>query len=159
MAAQPPHPSSTSDQAQRLIALEAFVEFTEAIGLYADVLQVVQQAIHVLQARFPNSSAVYFEQDVDLWKARVCSVDMSEELAAVLQAGLPSTTPSIAQALQERDLAFTNAWDSEREQVPHSEAYGTVVSAPLIRGGTVKGIFGFDPRDVQTSTEADASLV
>ncbi|PYE50982.1 sensor histidine kinase [Deinococcus yavapaiensis] len=159
MATSPSHPFGASEEVHRLAALEAFVEFTIAIGSHSDLLEVVQQAIRVLQARFPNGSAVYFERDEDLWKARVCSVDMSEELAAVLQAGLPSTTPSIAQALQECDLAFTNAWNPEREQVPNTEEYGTVVSAPLIRRGHPEGIFSFGLRDVQTWTEADASLV
>ena len=52
-------------------ALEAFVAFTEAVGTRTDLVQLVQRAIRVLDVRFPGVSVAYYEQDEDLWKARV----------------------------------------------------------------------------------------
>jgi len=43
-------------------AQDAFVAFTEVIGVETDLLTLVRQAITVLEGRFPGASIVYYEE-------------------------------------------------------------------------------------------------
>ncbi|WP_407543159.1 GAF domain-containing protein (plasmid) [Deinococcus radiomollis] len=140
-------------------ALEAFVAFTEAVGTRTDLVQLVQRAIRVLEVRFPGVSVAYYEQDEDLWKARVWSIDLPPELAASLAAGLPSDTPLFAEVVQTRQPVFTDAWDAEQEQIALTEEYGAVAGYPLVIEGELHSFLAVGLRETRSWSEADQALV
>ena len=140
-------------------AQEAFVAFTEAVGSQTDLYTLVQQAITVLQSRFPGTSIVYYEEEGDLWKGRIWSDDMNLELVAVITAGLPRETPLFAQVLQTRQPVFTDAWDAQREGVASSEEYGAAANYPLIVNGELHWLLSIGLRDTRTWSHADRALL
>jgi len=140
-------------------ALEAFVAFTETVGSETDLVQLVQQAIKVLELRFPGVSVAYYEQDEALWKARVWSEDLPPDLAASLAAGLPVDTPLFAEVVQTRQPVFTDAWDAEQEQIALTEDYGAVSGYPLVIEGTLHSFLAVGLRDTRSWSEADQALV
>ncbi|AFZ69485.1 GAF domain-containing protein [Deinococcus peraridilitoris] len=140
-------------------ALDAFVAFSEAVGTQTDVLALARQAMQALQTRFPNSSGTYYERQDGLWKGRVWTEDMTDELLAMLQAGFPEDTPILRDAQQARQLVFREAWNPEEERVERSGEYQATVAAPLIVQEEVRGILGFALRDVARWSESDKALV
>ncbi|PNY79457.1 GAF domain-containing protein [Deinococcus koreensis] len=139
-------------------AQEAFVAFTEAVGTETDVLALTRQAVAALQARFPGSSAAFYEPEDGLWKARAWSDDLGGELLALITDGLPET-PLIREVLAVRQGVFLDAWDAEREGVAHSEPYTTVANVPLILAGEVRGILGLALQDAHRWNERDRAMV
>ena len=111
-------------------AQAAFVAFTEAVGSETELYPLVQQAITVLQGRFPGASIVYHELDDGLWKGRLWSDDLRSELVELITAGLPMETPLYAEVRRTRQAVFTDAWDAERENVASSEEYGAAAGMP-----------------------------
>ena len=67
--------------------------FTEAVGSQTDVWVLAQQAIHVLRRRFPQASVGYYEREGELWKARVWSSDLREDVEALDQRWPPDAHP------------------------------------------------------------------
>ncbi|MGY2893210.1 GAF domain-containing protein [Deinococcus sp. UYEF24] len=140
-------------------AQEAFIAFTEAIGGETDLFVLIRQAVTVLQGRFPRASIVYYEQDADLWKARVWSHDLNPGLADLIAAGLPAETPLFAEVLRTRQPVFTDAWDAEREGVALSEEYGAAANYPLMVGGELRWLLSIGRRATRRWTEADRGMV
>ena len=140
-------------------AQNAFVDFTEAVGSGADLPTLVQQAITVLQGRFPEASIVYYEEEDGLWKARSWSGDLRPDLAALIAAGLPAETPMFAQVLRTRQPVFTDTWNAAREQVELSDEYGAVANYPLLVNGELHWMLTIGLRDTQCWSEADRGLV
>ena len=144
---------------QHVRAQEAFMAFTEAVGSETDLLALARQAITVLRARFHDGSIGYYTPDGDLWKARVWSEDMGEVLVAQLRAGLPSSTHFIRRALETGTAVFTDAWDPEREQIGHSEEYGSASAYPLIVDGEVRHLLLCGLKGTRRWSEPDRALV
>lgn len=140
-------------------AQQAFVAFTEAAGSETDLVRLVQQAIRVLELRFPGVSIAYYELEEALWKARVWSEDLPSDLAASLAAGLPSDTPLFAEVVLTRQPVFTDAWDAEQEQIALTEDYGAVAGYPLMVEGELHAFLAVGLRDTRTWSEADRTLV
>ena len=144
---------------QHVRAQEAFMAFTEAVGSETDLLALARQAITVLRAHFHDGSIGYYTPDGDLWKARVWSEDMGEVLVAQLRAGLPSSTHFIRGALETGTAVFTDAWDPEREQIGHSEEYGSASAYPLIVDGEVRHLLLCGLKGTRRWSEPDRALV
>ena len=144
---------------QHVRAQEAFMAFTEAVGSETDLLALARQAITVLRARFHDGSIGYYTPDGDLWKARVWSEDMGEVLVAQLRAGLPSSTHFIRRALETGTAVFTDAWDPEREQIGHSEEYGSASAYPLIVDGEVRHLLLCGLKGTRRWSEPDRALM
>lgn len=143
-------------------AQEAFTAFTEAVGSQIDVLALSQEAIRVLRARFrPDSTFVFYERESDHWRARVWSEDLEAqpELLAVLRDGLPLDTPLYAEGLRTGHPVFTEEWNAEREQVPHSEHYGAAANVPLVVDGEVCGFVALGLRHTHRWSELDKGVV
>lgn len=151
------------DRSQKILedarAQEAFVAFTEAVGSESDLPTLIRQSITVLQTRFPGASISYFEEEGELWKARVWSDDVRPELAASISAGLPIDTPMLTQLFQTRRPVFTDAWDARREAISLSEEYGAVATYPLIVNGELRSLLSVGLRTTRTWTEADQGMV
>jgi signal transduction histidine kinase len=140
-------------------ALEAFMAFTEEVGTQTDLVQLVKQAIRVLEGRFPGSSIAYYEEQDGLWKARSWSEDLDPALAASLAAGLPVDTPLFAEVVRTRQPVFTDAWDAVQEQVALTEEYGAVAGYPLVVSGELHWFLAVGLRDTRSWSEADRGLV
>ena len=140
-------------------AQEAFMAFTEAVGSETDLLVLARQAITVLRARFQDGSIGYYTPEGDLWKAQAWSEDMPEVLVAQLRAGLPSSTHFVRPALETGTAVFTDAWDPEREQLGHSEAYGSASASPLIIDGEVRHLLLCGLKGTRRWSEPDRALV
>ena len=152
-----------ADQVQQLEAesraREAFATFMEAVGTATDVKVLARQAIEVLRGRFPQASVGYYEREGERWKARLWTDDVSDEVLAVILAGVPAQLPFIAEPLRTRQPVFTDAWDPHREQLEHTDEYGMVGNYPLIVDGQVEGILSIGLRHVRQWHEADKALV
>ena len=144
---------------QHVRAQEAFMAFTEAVGSERDLLTLVRQAVTVLQGRFPGASIGYYEAEAGLWKARVWSDDMTPELVAVISAGVPSETPLIAEMLQTRQPAFTEAWDADQQDVDFSREYGAGAGYPLLVNDALHSLLAVGLRHTRTWTEQDRALI
>nr|WP_256488188.1 GAF domain-containing protein [Deinococcus sp. HSC-46F16] len=140
-------------------AQAAFAAFTEAVGTETDVLALARQAIAVLRARFADASVGYYEREGGLWKARVWSEDVREDVAALLQAGLPDETPMFARVLQARQAVFTDAWDAAREGLESTGEYRTVANYPLLDGGEVRSVLSVGLKDTRQWSGRDQGLV
>ncbi|WP_407541034.1 GAF domain-containing protein [Deinococcus radiomollis] len=137
-------------------AQEGFVTFTEAIGSEIDLPTLVQQAITVLCARFPDASVGYYEEEDTLWKARAWSEDVEAATAAVIAAGLPADLPMFAQVLQTRELEFADSWNDQSEK---EEEYGAVATYPLTVNGELRWLLSIARRGSRRWSEADRALV
>ena len=148
---------------EEMRAQAAFVAFTEAVGTETDMLTIAEQAIRVLRVRFPGASIGYYERSTedgtDIWKARVWSEDVKGEIAQTIQAGFSADIPMIAALLRAREAVFTEHWDAEREQIEHSQEYGTVGNYPLTLDGELKGVLSVGLKDKLHWSERDRALV
>ncbi|PYE52916.1 ATP-binding protein [Deinococcus yavapaiensis] len=158
MSSTPPYPQPHGDDPHSL-ALEAFVQLSEAVGLQTDVHALARQAIHVLCTHFPGGSAAYYERDGNLWKMRVWSDDLGEDIVRQLTEGVTDRLPGIAAVLRERQAVFADVWNPEAQQIRGSESYDMAASVPLIVAGQVRGVLGLGVRGSQAWQEHDKALV
>ncbi|MFC4452322.1 ATP-binding protein [Deinococcus sonorensis] len=119
-------------------ALDAFVEYTEAVGAITDVRELARQAIAVLDARFPGSSTLYSEPEGERWKARAWSPNLSPELLQLVTQGVPAT-PLVNELLRVREVVVREAPGPDGH-LDHTEQYGTVVGFPVQLNGEVRGV-------------------
>ena len=140
-------------------AHEAFVAFTEAVGSETDLVQLVGRAITVLQIRFPAATIIYYEEEDNLWKARIWSDDLRPDLIPVVTAGLPSDTPLFADLVETRAPVFTDDWPDRHPQVTHSNEYGAAGAYPLTVNGELHWLLSVGLRNRRTWNETDKALV
>ncbi|GGR19672.1 GAF domain-containing protein [Deinococcus ruber] len=138
-------------------AQDAFVAFTEAIGSETELSALVQQAITVLRARFPEASVGYYEQEDTLWKARAWSDDVAPETAAVISAGLPADLPMFVQVLRTCRPVFADAWNDQG--VVGETEYGAVATYPLLVNSALRWLLSIALRGNRTWSDADRALV
>ncbi|UBV44183.1 GAF domain-containing protein (plasmid) [Deinococcus taeanensis] len=143
----------------RTAALDAFVAFTEAVGTETDVLALARQAVTLLRTRFQDGSIAYYTRRDDRWVAQVWSEDLTGPLLDHLRSGLPGSTPVIERALQAGGAVFTDAWDPDREGIPHTGSYGAAAATPLIVNGKADHLMIFGLRNTHHWTERDRALV
>ncbi|ULH17172.1 GAF domain-containing protein (plasmid) [Deinococcus sp. KNUC1210] len=142
-------------------AQEAFVAFTEAVGSELDVQLLAQQALKLLNLRFPGSTGAYYQLEDDLWKLHRHTDDLYDtpELLELLKAGLPRDTPMFLQAFRSHRPTFVNGWDSEREQVQRTEEYAAVSAYPLVQAdGRVRAMLVVGLKDQTTWAERDRAV-
>ncbi|MDB5045623.1 MAG: hypothetical protein JWQ08_1673 [Deinococcus sp.] len=139
-------------------AQAAFVTFTEAVGSETALPILIRQAMSVLQGRFPRASIGYYEEEGNLWRARVWSDDLHPQKVALVSAGLPRETPLIAEVLQTRQLVFTEAWDAQRG-VDSSKESGASAVYPLLVNGALHALLTVDLRNTATWSTADRALL
>ncbi|EYB68110.1 hypothetical protein DEIPH_ctg026orf0002 [Deinococcus phoenicis] len=151
-----------AEQVRRLdeerAALDAYTAFTEAVGTETDIHVLARKAVDVLLARYPGGTAVYYEPEGHLWRARVWSDDLRPDLLELLRSGLPGTTPFIAQAVREQRGVFTDQWDPEQQAVEHTGEYRRSGHIPIVLGGEVRGLLGLASREQQHWTGRDRTL-
>ncbi|MFB9994523.1 PAS domain S-box protein [Deinococcus oregonensis] len=155
---------------QELQAHEALIAFTEAVGTQTDgtqtdPLELVRQAVGVLQQRFVGSSVVYSEAVYDVWKARVWSNVPSPETLARMTGDLPS--PLLFQGLSRtRQPAFVDGRALHGEQGNDVQDSGSAVHLPVIFGpaaqaeaGELRGMLSVRLHQGEQWQERDRRLI
>lgn len=127
---------------ERTAGLDAFVAFSEASSTTTDLLVLARAAVEVLETTLQVVSAVYFELDGDLWKARVWSEGFAPEVVAVLTAGLPQDAPSSAEAIRTRQAVFVPGWSAGSVAIAETEAFGAGAFYPCFVGDAPRGLLG-----------------
>ncbi|MGY2896249.1 ATP-binding protein [Deinococcus sp. UYEF24] len=122
-------------------ALDAFVAFTEAAGSENDATALTRQAIEVVQANISDISVAYYELEQGLWKGRVWSNEVTEEVVAQMRAGVPTDAPHFAQVAEKKTAVFADGWDAAGDQLSEASMYGAAAFLPLIHQGEARGIF------------------
>ncbi|UQN10750.1 PAS domain S-box protein [Deinococcus sp. QL22] len=112
-------------------ALNSFAQFTELTASTSDVQVLAQHAADVLQQVLAVDSAVYFEQEGELWKARSVSGALTPEIQRQLEAGLPASTASLMMPVTRRESMFFDDWQPEAEGLPTFAPYRAVARYPL----------------------------
>ena len=144
---------------ERTAALDAFVAFTEAVGSETDALALIRQATWVVRASLGHVSVAYYELDQELWKARVWSEDLTPEIVAEIQAGVPQDAPNYAQATRSGAAVFVDGWEAEQEHLPSAGAYGAVALIPLPTQGKPPGLFTVGTRNARAWMERERATV
>ncbi|UQN08296.1 ATP-binding protein [Deinococcus sp. QL22] len=141
-------------------ALDAFVAFSEAVGIETDEIVLAGQALEVLRVRFGDCSGGYYQRDGELWKLRTWTSDVhaQPELLALLRAGVPSEVPSLAALLHSRAPTFTENWSAEDQGVEHSELYGSTAAYPVLVGGEVQGFLSLSLKRIPQWGERDRAI-
>ncbi|GGO26182.1 GAF domain-containing protein [Deinococcus humi] len=140
-------------------AQAAFVAFTEAVGSETDLAVLAGQVITVLQGCFPGASICYYEEEGNLWKARVWSDNLGPEQVAVITAGLPVESPLFLEVSQTRQPVFTNAWDVQVGGMDTSEGFAASAAYPLLVNGELHSLFTVVLPIAHRWTEAQQALL
>ncbi|QFP77452.1 ATP-binding protein [Deinococcus sp. AJ005] len=149
-----------SDLAQihnRQLALEAFVQLTEAIGTETDPLRLAERARDLLWVAMPEWSVGYYEWHAGLWCALLADVP-DPELRASLFAGLPDTTPGYRAAVKAQGPVFFSRWNAQEQAFPLTESYGAAAFAPYFRDGLPAAMFVIGSQVVQDWLPADQAV-
>jgi len=140
-------------------ALDAFVTYTEAVGTETDTRALARQALNVLQARFPHASAAYYERDGEVWRARVWTDNMRDDVVSMIQAGVPSSIPLFARSVEKGREVFVDAWNPEDERVDNTDEYGAGAAYPLRIAGDLSGMLAVGLKNVRQWSERDRAVV
>ncbi|WP_407572942.1 sensor histidine kinase [Deinococcus altitudinis] len=130
----------TQQLQERTAGLDAFVAFSERSGQLTDIVALARQAVDVLRATLGVVSVAYYSLDGDLWKAQVWSDGFSPEVISVLKAGIPTTAPSYAEAVQTREAVFVPGWEADAEGVASTEEFGAGAFYPCFVGDAPRGL-------------------
>ena len=138
----------------------AFMAFTEAVGTQTDVLILAQQAIEVLGAYLPGSSASYMTPDGEVWKAHAWNPDLPDPVIALIRAGVPGSHPLIEQMSQTRQPVFVDRWLASQEQrLAAPELSQTVAAVPLLLGHTLHGMLSVGLKQARPWRHRDRALI
>ncbi len=149
----------TQELADRTVALDAFVEFTEAVGTETDVLPLVQQAIRVLRATMGEVSVAYYEVRGGLWRAQAWSEDLTPDVVAEIRAGVPEDAPDFREALTSRAPVFADGWDATLNRLPATESYGAVALFPYFERGQAHGLLAVGTQSRVTWSQRDRASI
>lgn len=146
---------------ERTAALDAFVSFTEAVGTDIDQHRLAQQAAEVVQAHLSDVSVAYYELDAAaaVWRGVVWSGDVSPEVVAQMQAGIPLDAPDFAEAVRQGAPVFVGGWDAADNSLSEATAYGSAGFVPLLIGGEVRAIFAVGKRVAKQWPARDQAIV
>jgi len=141
-------------------ALDAFVAYSDLVGVETNVVTLAQHAVDVLRARFADCSGGYYGREDSLWTLRTWTDDLNQrpEFLTSLRAGLLSTTPFIQDLLTTREPTFTERWDAQEEGIQDSEVYGTVAAYPVIVGQEMQGFITLGLKDTAYWSERDRTI-
>lgn len=148
----------TRKLAEEREALEAFARFTEGTAGTSNVDTLAQRAAEVLHATLNVRSAVYFEREEGLWKARYVSGSLTPELERRLYSGLPNSAPSFARPAERREVMFFEPWDAAADGLPESAAYRAVARYPLFPPDHPVGILGMASTEAPAWTEREKAV-
>ncbi|WP_407572879.1 GAF domain-containing protein [Deinococcus altitudinis] len=140
-------------------ALDAFAQFTEAVGAQSDLLALAGEAIATLRSRFPDASVGCHAEEGGLWQAQLWSDNVPADLVAQMRAGFPAGTPMIAQALRAQQVTFTDAWDARRELIERSGKYSAVANYPLVLNGECHWLLSVGRTATTRWQERDKAIV
>ncbi|ASN82714.1 ATP-binding protein [Deinococcus ficus] len=146
---------------ERSIALDAFVNFTEAVGVETNLHRLAQQAMDVVQANIDDVSVGYYERDVaaGVWRGVVWSAELSPEIVEQVQAGVPLDAPDFAEAVRTGQPVFVEGWDAENNSLSEASAYGAAGFVPILIGGEAQAIFAVGKRVTQRWSARDQAIV
>ncbi|GGR41423.1 hypothetical protein GCM10008957_56710 [Deinococcus ruber] len=138
-------------------AHQAFMAFTEAVGIQTDVAVLAKEAVKILQHHFPNASIGYYSREHEVWTALAWSDDLSSEAVQVITAGVSSDHPVIAEVLAAREAVFDYTYLKAVVRSPAS--YQAVGSVPVTLGGEVCGLLSVGFRTTPVWSEQDQQLL
>ncbi|GGR32777.1 ATP-binding protein [Deinococcus ruber] len=137
-------------------ALDAFAQFTEAVGTQNDLLALAGEAIATLRSRFPDAGVGYYAEEAGRWRALLWSDTVPADLVAQMRAGFPAETPMIAQVLRARQVTFT---DARREHIEQSSKYSAVANYPLVLNGECHALLSVGRTTSARWQERDKAIV
>lgn len=151
----------TQEMDERATALDAFVHFTEAVGMETDLHRLAQQAVAVVQANVSDLSGVYYElDDADgLWRGVVWSDDLSPDIVQQIQAGVPLDAPDFAEAVRRREPVFVGGWDAADNSLSEAAAYGVAGFVPLLVENEVRALFAVGKQATTHWPDRDQAIV
>lgn len=128
---------------ERNAALDAFVNFTEAVGVETDLHRLARQAVQVVQAQLSDVSVAYYELDpaATTWKGVVWSADVTPDVVAQMQAGVPLNAPDFAEAVQSGQPVFVDGWSAADNSLSSATVYGAAGFIPILIGGEMRALF------------------
>lgn len=146
---------------ERAAALDAFVTFTEAVGSDIDQISLAGQAVAAVQASLPDVSLAYYELDdaAAVWRGVVWSAEVSADVVAQMQAGVPLDAPDFAAAVRQGEPVFVDGWDSSDNSLSDAEEYGAAGFVPLLIGGEVRAIFAVGQLVAQQWTPREQAII
>ncbi|MBZ9751127.1 PAS domain-containing protein [Deinococcus sp. HMF7604] len=144
---------------ERAVALDAFVSFTEAVGVETDLHCLARQAVAVVQAHLSDVSVAYYELKETAWKGVVWSADVSPEVVKQMQAGVPLDAPDFAEAVRTGGPVFVQGWAAEDNSLSAAKVYGAAGFVPLLIGGEVRAIFAVGKRAAKLWPAQDQAIV
>ncbi|ULH13903.1 ATP-binding protein (plasmid) [Deinococcus sp. KNUC1210] len=144
---------------ERSAALDAFVRFTEAVGVTADSLTLAQEALDVLKASFGDASVAYYQEQDGLWKALRSSDDITSALLEVITAGLSPELPVFAEVLRTQLPVFVDSWATADDRTEHTQEYGTTSLYPLVVGQNIHAMLSVALRTAVVWSERDKAIV
>lgn len=146
---------------ERTAALDAFVSFTEAVGTETDTHRLAAQAVTAVQAQLRDVSVAYYELDADMavWRGVVWSEDVSPDVVAQMQGGVPLDAPAFAETVQRGEPVFIEGWDAEGNALSEATMYGAAGFIPLLIGTEPRGIFAVGKRGAESWPERDQAIV
>lgn len=153
-----------SSQVRRLeetaVAQRASLAFTEEVGTETDVVVLAQQAIGVLQAHLPGSSASLLTPDGELWKAVAWNPDLPETVVQLIRAGVAGSHPLIERLVQTRLPVFVDHWTPLPEQrLAAPELSRTVAAYPLVLNAQVWGTLSVGLKQDRPWQHQDRALI
>lgn len=120
-------------------ALSAFAAFTGAAGAETDLTRLAQRAVDTLVQTLGEGSAVYYEREGEVWKARAWAGDLRGETLTLARQGfaLRSLLPDPART----EPQFVDGWASRGGEVGARTAeYGTAAFFPVSQDGELRGL-------------------
>ena len=121
-------------------AQAAFVAFTEAVGSEIDARSLARLATTVVQAQVDEVSVAYYERCGNVWQAVVWSDDVSPEVVAQMQRGVPLDAPNFSEAVASGAAVFSNGWDAQVNGLSEATMYGAAAFYPLVIGSETVAI-------------------
>jgi len=149
----------TQRTAEDARAKEAFVAFTEAVGATSHVRTLAWQATEVLQANLSEVSVAYYELTQGRWRGVVWSSDVSPEVVARMNAGIPQNAPDFARAAGSGVPLFVDAWVPDVDHLNEEGVYGAAAFLPIFIGGAASRMMTVGKRWVNVWTEPERAVV
>ncbi|GGK87926.1 PAS domain-containing sensor histidine kinase [Deinococcus radiotolerans] len=124
-------------------AQDAFVRFTETVGIETDLRLLAQQAVTVVQTHIRDLGVVHYELDLTagLWRPVAWSPELSPELVEQIQAGVPVDTPDFAEVVRQGAPIFVSEWSAARNDLPSATVYRAAGLVPILVGGELRALF------------------
>ncbi|GHF47000.1 GAF domain-containing protein [Deinococcus metalli] len=137
-------------------ALATFAHFTELSAGTRDVEALARQATAVLGQVLDVHSAVYFEQDGELWRLRHASTTLEPELDTALRRGVPAGLPGFAVPAERREPVFFEHVTTE--DPPPPVTFQAVAAYPLFPPHHPAGMLSMAVTDRAAWTEREKAV-